>query len=183
MGSENHPVWTVYDKLRSARLSVKYYCRRLEFFERWNFTLELILLAAAPSSAVAALWFWDTAQGKLVWKYLGVVAALAALIKPLLALTKRIKEYESIISGYRVLEFDLMEIKTLIEQKQKYDAVLQSDFKRALLRERALVGKAPETREVVAIKRKCEEEVNQEMPASSFFVPQEISNADRKTNT
>ena len=181
MGSENHPVWTVYDKLRSARLNVKYYCCRLQSAERWNFALELVLLAAAPTSAIAGLWFWDTDPGKFVWKTLGVIAAFAALLKPLLGLTKKIKEYESIISGYRVLEFDLMEIKSLIEQKRKYDAALQADLKRALQRERTLVGKTPETREVASIKRKCEEEVNRELPVSSFFIPEDLANATRQT--
>ena len=36
-----HAVWTVYDKLRTARLNVKYYSRRLESIERTNFILEI----------------------------------------------------------------------------------------------------------------------------------------------
>jgi len=173
LGAETHPVWSVYDKYRTARLNVKYYSRRMELAERWNFALELVLLVTAPSSAVAGLWFWNADFGKIAWQYLGVIAAFAAVLKPFLALTKRIKEYESVLSGYRILEFDLMEIKSLIEQKQKYDAALQSEFKKALQRERTLVGKTPETRESQKIKSQCESEVLQELPASSFFVPQE----------
>ena len=173
MGAETHPVWSVYDKLRTARLNVKYYSRRMESVERWNFVIELVLLVTAPSSAVAGLWFWNTNIGKSAWQYLCVIAAFAAVLKPLLALTKRIKEYESVLSGYRFLEFDLMEIRSLIEQKQRYDAALQSEFKKALQRERTLVGKTPETRESQKIKSQCESEVLQELPAISFFVPQE----------
>lgn len=170
---EAHPVWTVYDKLRTARLNVKYYSRRLDLLERKNFYIELVLLATAPSSAIAGLWFWDTTYGRLVWQYLGVVAAVAAVLKPLLGLTKRIKEVESVLSGYRTLEFDLMEIRALIEQKQKYDAVLQAEFKKALQREKALAGTTPETRENQNVKRKCDLEVRQELPPESFFVPEE----------
>lgn len=172
MSTQSHPVWSVYDKLRTARLNVKYYSRRLESAERWNCGIECVLLVSAPSSAVAGLWFWDTDTGRVAWQYLGGIAAFAAVLKPLLAFTKRIKEYEGVLSGYRVLEFDLGEIKTLVEQKQKYDASLQAEFKKALQRERALVAKAPETRENQKVKVQCEDEVLRELPADSFFVPQ-----------
>lgn len=175
MSRESHPVWAVYDKLRTARLNVKYYSRRLQFFERLNFWFELVLLASAPSSAVAGLWFWNKPAGELVWQYFGVVAAIVALTKPLLMLPKKIKEFESILSGYRVLEYDLMEIKVLVEQSQKYDASLQSEFKKAMSREKALIGKTPETRENTQIKNLCEFEVLKELPAESFFVPEESS--------
>jgi len=173
MSRENHPVWTVYDRLRTARLNVKYYSRRLETIERTNFCIELVLLASAPTSAVAGLWFWEEPFGKIVWQYLGVVAALAALLKPLLSLPRKIKEFESVLAGYRMLEYDLMEIKVLVEQKKKYDAGMQSELKKALQREKTLVGKTPETRERVKIKQLCEAEVLQEFPKETFFVPEE----------
>jgi len=172
MSNESHPVWTVYDKLRTARLNVKYYSRRLSSIERENFVLELVLLSTAPSSAIAGLWFWDHPLGKVAWQYLGIVAAIAAVLKPLRHLSKRIKDFESVLSGYRILEYDLMEIKTLVEQKRKYDAPLQSEFRKALQREKTLVGKTPETRENVKVKIQCESEVLQELPKESFFVPE-----------
>jgi len=173
MKRETHPVWTVYDKLRSARLNVKYYSRRLENLERTNFWLELILLASAPSSAVAGLWFWESEYGNLIWKYFGVIAAVAAVVKPLLSLTKRIKEFEGVLAGYRMLEYDLMEIKSLIEQKQKYDSALQTELRKAIQREKLLVGKTPETSEKKKVKAICEVEVRNELPPDCFFVPEE----------
>nr|ART39865.1 J28 [uncultured bacterium] len=77
------------------------------------------------------------------------------------------------LAGYRILEYDLMEIKVLIEQKQKYDASLQNEFKKAMQREKTLIGKTPETREKIKIKDLCEAEVVQELPRESFFVPEE----------
>lgn len=173
MSRENHPVWAVYDKLRTARLNVKYYGRRLERIERINFGMELVLLASAPTSAIAGVWFWNEPFGKVVWQYFGIVAAIAALLKPLLSLPKKIKEFESVLSGYRMLEYDLMEIKVLVEQRHKYDAGLQSELKKALQREKTLVGKTPETRERVKLKQSCEAEVLEELPKESFFVPEE----------
>jgi hypothetical protein len=173
MGSADHPAWSVYDKLRTARLNVKYYARRLQTTERINFLIEFTLVATAPSSAIAGLWFWNTEAGKTAWQCLGVIAAIAAVSKPLLGLTKRIKDYEAVLSGYRTLEYDLREIQSLIEQKRKYDLPLQAEFRKSLQREKALIARTPETRENKRAKRACEEEVLRELPASSFFVPED----------
>jgi hypothetical protein len=170
---EQHAVWSVYDRLRSARLSVKYFCWKLERAERTSFWLDLLLLATAPASAVAGLWFWQTEIGRNVWQWLGLIAAVAAVVKPLLHLTKKIKDYESLVSGYRVLDFDLMELKGQIEQRNKYDAPLVAEFKRIQQRERALVSKNPESRENRKMKQLCVAEVDAELPAEAFFVPEE----------
>lgn len=172
MGRKNHPVWVVYDKLRTARLNVKYYCHRLTTLERYNFWIEFILFAAAPGSAIAGIWFFDTDQGKLAWKWLGVVAALAAALKPMLSLTTRIKNMEGIVVGYRTLEYDLLEIKSLIETRKKYDAKLQLEVTRAIARERVLVGKTPEAWINRKIKAICEAEVRRELPDDAFYVPE-----------
>lgn len=170
---ENHPVWGVYDRLRSARLNVKYYGRRLAAVERLNFAIELVLLITAPSSAIAGLWFWNTEIGRTAWQFLGVIAAIAAVLKPLLALPKKIKDYEGVLSGYRILEFDLREIRSMVEQKRKYDSALQKEFAKALQRERILVGKTPESRENAKVKAQCEQEVLEEFPVDSFYIPEE----------
>ncbi len=169
--SENHPVWSLYDKLRTARLNVKYYSRRLQDIESLNFWMEFILLASAPSSAIAGLWFFEQPLGKIVWQYFGIVAAIAAVTKPLMNLPKHIKEFEGVLSGYRILEYDLMEIKILVDQYQRYDAKLQTEFKKVLQREKMLVVKTPETLYKPKIKRVCEAEVLNELPVSLFFVP------------
>ena len=135
--------------------------------------LEFILLASAPTSAIAGLWFWKETYGELAWKFFGVVAAVAALLKPLLGLTKRIKNMESVIVGYKALEYDLMEIVSLIEQKRKYDAVQQADLKRAIAKEKTLVVQQVETRERKKVKAMCEAEVRRELPDDFFFVPEE----------
>jgi len=177
VSTETHPVWSVYDRLRTARLNHKYYCRRLERYERLNFWIEVVLLATAPSSAIGALWFWDSAIGSPIWKALATVAAIIVMIKPLLHIPSRIKDYESIICGYRALEFDLQELRTLIEQRQAYDHKLQTELRKILKREKALVTKGPEPREHAATLKKCQDEVLSELPVSSFFVPEDHINA------
>jgi len=167
----NHPVWDVYDLLRTARLNVKYYSHRLDQIEKQNFTLELIILCSAPTSAVAGLWFWEGEIGSVVWKWFGVIAAFAAIIKPLLSLTKKIKAFDSVLSGYKILEHDLSEIKIMISQKQKYDLPAQTEFKKALKRRGSLIGKDPETKHKCDLKKQCEREVLEELPSESFYIP------------
>jgi len=169
---KHHPVWTVYDKIRTARLNVKYYSRRLQVLERSSLTLDLILAIAAPTSTVAGLWFWQSESGRAIWQLLGIPAALAAVLKPVLGLTKRIKEYESVLAGYRTLEFDLCHIKSLVEQETAYTEPMRARLEDALERERALVTKNPETRENPTIKKTCEEEVLKELPPSCFLIPE-----------
>lgn len=175
MSSSDHPVWSVYDRLRSARLSVKYYACKLRQVERANFWLDFLLLASAPTSAIAGLWFWNLEWGQLIWKCFAIPTAVVAVAKPLLHLPKRMKDYEAVLSGYRILEFDLMEIKIGIEQKQRYDAQLQAEFKRVQQRERTLVGKTPEAQEDPKVRATCQAQVLKELPTDSFFVPEEKS--------
>ncbi len=69
-------------------------------------------------------------------------------------------------------EYDLVEIKDLIQQRGKYDSSMQADFRKAQQREKALVGKTPETRENRKVKKQCEAEVRQELPDDYFFIPE-----------
>jgi len=173
MNKMDHPVWEVYDLYRTARLNVKYYSELLHRTEIKNFVLELILLCSAPTSAVAGLWFWESPIGHEVWKYFGVIAAFAAVIKPLLGLPKKMKEYESLLSGYRTLEHDLQEVKSSIAHKRKYDQASQAEFKKAMKRKGVLVGKDPDAKENKKIKQACEKEVISELPSEAFYVPEE----------
>ena len=175
MGTENNPVWGVYDTLRTVRLNVKYYGYRLQALQRWNTAMEITLAVAAPSSAIAGLGFLKYDLGMLLWKALGAVAAVVAVLKPVLSLTKRIKEMEGVVSGYRGLDFDLLELKLAIEQKRRYDAPLVAQFNRAIQRLRALVtGTAAQTLPPIKrLSRRCQAEVLTELPEDRFFIPED----------
>ena len=171
MGTEQNPVWCVYDLLRTARLNVKYYSGKLYKVERNILLMDILLAITAPSSSVAGLWFWEDPIGKKTWQYLGAIAAFVAIIKPLLGLPKKLKEYEELRSGYRALEHDLYEIKEMIVHKGKYDKQLQDDYSKALKRKGVLVTKEPDNREDKKLKSKCVEQVNRELPVDLFYVP------------
>jgi len=82
-----HPVWDVYDLYRTARLNIKYYSHLLTHWKRLNTWLECSLLIFAPSSAIAGIFFWQTPCGAIVWKWLIVITAVIASIKPIIRIT------------------------------------------------------------------------------------------------
>jgi hypothetical protein len=167
----NSPVWSVYDLFRTARLNVKYYSARVQQLERLHFAIELIIAISAPSSAIAGLWFWNTATGNIAWKTLAIVAAVAAVVKPLLMLQKKLAAYNEVLSAYRGLDQDLFQIKEMIAQRRKYDKKLQQDFIKALKRKGALATKDPEAKHSKRLIKKLMDEVNEELPADQFVVP------------
>jgi hypothetical protein len=169
--TNTHPVWTLYDRLRTARLNVKYYGRLLLRLQRWNMGIE-ISLAVATSTSIGGLWIWEAGVGAIVWKLIAVPTAVMAVCKPLLALTKRIKEIESLVTGYRLLDFELMEIGTKVEQKKEFDSALRNQLNKVIQQEKTLISRAPEPRPSKKILKQCREEVEQELPVDSFYVPE-----------
>jgi hypothetical protein len=167
--SKEHPVWYVYNGYRTARLNVKYYSTRLHRIELMNKAMELCIAITAPGSGFAKL-FSDSVPPYL-WQVLLFTASVAAILKPVLKFQDKIKKYQSVLNGYRGLEYDLVEIKESISQKQAYDKKLQSDYIKALKRERDLEQDDPETTHDRALIIKCQAEVNRELPPEEFFVP------------
>jgi hypothetical protein len=169
---EKHPVWAVYDKLRTARLNVKYYSTRLDTHEQWNRCMEIVLLISAPSSAIAGIWFFKTDIGKYLWQILGVVSALVATVRPAFQMTRKIKAYEATIQAYRMLEYDLEMIRRKIEQRGTYDDKLKSEFLKAIERQKQADASSPERVINEKTRDRCTAAVLAEMPANSFFVPE-----------
>ncbi len=168
---DHHPVWIVYDKLRTVRLNVKYYSRRLSYIERTNTVIEII--TSVPTSAISGFLLWEHGVGKMIWGIFVGIALLIAVIKHTLKLTEKIKAYGIVLSLYDIMEYDLRQIKDLIQQHKKYDEVLQYDFGKIVEREKILVGKSPETRAWKWLKNICEAEVLIEFPTSQFYIPKE----------
>lgn len=137
MSQHEQAFWNAYDKLRTARSSAKYYGCQLEQAEIMLLPFKL----SAPTSGISGLWLWNSCPGKITWQWFGVIGALTSIGNAAYATNKKIKLCDSVLEGYRTLEYDFMEIKSVIEQKGKYDKTLQNDFKRAHQREKSLVGR------------------------------------------
>lgn len=169
--TKDHPVWDVYDELRTARLNVKYYGCLLSSLQTRNTILE-ISLAATASSSVAGLWFWGTSAGAETWKFLTAVTAILAVAQPFLRFTDKIRSYEEVLTGYRTLEHDLLALKIDIKQQGAYTEAHKEKLSEALDRKGALVAKTPKPKASKRLAKKCRVEIDAELPASQFFIPE-----------
>ncbi len=122
-----HPVWDIYDEYRTARLNVKINEYQLAIFKRYNFGIEFIL-ALTASSSVASFWFWQSATGQIAWKFLSIITAILAVLKPMLNLSGKIQKYSEILTDFKSLEHDFHKLTILINQQQKYDIEFKDQF-------------------------------------------------------
>jgi hypothetical protein len=171
--TDNHPVWCVYNTLRTARLNYKYYSFKLRKAEFKLFWMDFLLTITVPSSAVAGLFFWENPVGIKVWKSLCVISAFIAIIKPMSGILKKRNAYQELKSGYKTIDFDLYAITNKINHEKAYSKQLQSEYQQVTDRMRSLVIKDPDSQEDKLLIEKFEKEVNTELPPSSFYIPEE----------
>lgn len=55
MSTKDHPVWSVYDELRTARLNVKYLQREIAVIEGWNKLQEIVAAVGGGGPGVAGI--------------------------------------------------------------------------------------------------------------------------------
>ncbi|NKF26569.1 hypothetical protein HER21_08895 [Pseudomonas sp. BGM005] len=176
MSTQDHPVWDVYDLLRTARLNQLYYGRRLLTFERRNFWAEIAVASTSSTSAIGAFAFWKTTAGQPYWQFFLAVAAVVAIAKPFLNYAKKIKSYEELLIAYRLIAYDLRDLRLDISQARGYEKVHQARFKAIKERLRTFVDKSPERVEMAAVKKICEQQVLSELPNHHFYIPGALSN-------
>lgn len=169
--TDRHPVWDLYDNLRTARLNALYYECRLGTLLSWNWFCDMALATAAAAAAVVALWFWRDPIGAQAWRGLSIVAAVCALLKFSLDLTERIRTLESLRSRYRVLEHELRRMKHAVDISLQYGPVEQARLRHLLDAQRALVDDEPESQPVERVRRRCHAMVDDEFPVEAFYVP------------
>jgi hypothetical protein len=171
--ANNNQIWDIYDNYRTARLNVKYYGSRLDHLEKWNIWLDILVAIAAPSSVISGLFFLKTDAGLVVWQIISAIAAIAGFIKPFLKLGHKIKFYEQTLSGYRSLEYDLYEIILKIRNEDSYSAASNKMFESAMKKMKTLATNPPENTQNKKLIQKLYDEVSQEIPSSSLYVPEE----------
>jgi hypothetical protein len=176
----DHPLWDVYDLLRTASLNVKYHSAIVRRLQAVNTSMEVTLALVAPSSAIAGLWLWKTNAGTYAWKVLAVLAAVVALLKPLLKLADRIRRGEESVTGYRSLYHDLETIGILARERDAYDEELRARFHEALQKKKQLLTQEPVLAIDKVLRAACQREVIEELPTRGFYLPRRTDNAKRK---
>ncbi len=167
---ENHPIWDVHDQHRTARLNVKYYCRKLKHLENRDRGIDVISAVTTPS-AVAGLAFWQDGNGKLIWGLIGALTSILATTKPFLRYSDRIRKLEEVIADYRRIEHNLSLINTEARETNEYSDRLKIRFKQIMEDYGKVKEKMPKTDDNKVLLKKCSEEVIKELPASYYFVP------------
>ncbi len=170
--SENHPIWDVHDMHRTARLNIKYYCRKLNYIDNWDKSIDIASAITTPA-AVAGLTFWQEGYGKLIWAIIGALTSMLSIAKLFLKLSDKIRKMEEIIGDYRRIEHDLYLINVEAKEKNVYDDALKHRFKNVLEDLKKVKEKLPQDALDKKLRDKCNEEVIQELPASHYFVPLE----------
>lgn len=173
MARENHPVWDVYDLLRTSRLNELYYGKKLQNMERLNLGIEVCIALVSSSSAVVGLAVWKTTVGNPLWQILLTAAAILTIIKPFLGFPKKIKAYEELLAGYRLLTHELRDLRMDISQSREYTSTHQARCKRIKERIRDYVAKNPERVESPKLKAICTQRVLDEIPNTGLFIPGE----------
>jgi hypothetical protein len=92
-------VWDAYDMYRILRMNMKYYGWRLSLFQRWNMFVEIVL-AVSASSTVVAMFKSGTGHGQILVPTLALLSAALSVMKPILALPKRIERCSKLWVGY-----------------------------------------------------------------------------------
>ena len=159
----------LYDLYRNALMNEKYFGNRLEFYRRANRAIE-ILLAITASGAVGSWAVWDTTLGTYVWKALGALSAILAIVKPIIQLSKQVELHSKVYIGYCSLYFDLKSLVNEIQRTHTFTKELRRDQRQASDRYRhlALQVDFPPKRKLLL---KCWEEVNRQIPPRDLWMP------------
>jgi hypothetical protein len=171
--NKNHPVYEVYDCLRTERLNVKFYSYNLKFYERCNFWMEVILALTVSSSAFAGLAVWNFQYGKICWLVLTIISTILAVMKPLLNWSDKIKLLNEMASSHKVSFHDIKGLVDAIKRNRKYDIDLQNRYQGLWAVIREISSKSPNEEPSKKLLERFQDEINVEIPTSSFFIPEE----------
>lgn len=169
----NHPVWNIYDLLKTARLNVLYYEYKLHSTENMMLTMQIILAAAVPSSAIAGFKIWDFGLGQYSWEIFVSFSTFVAFIQPFLGLPKKSKIYSGLVDSYKILYYDLQDIRQKIEEDKIYNTQHKKLFKAAKERRKKLEVRETGIKLNKRLQKKCQAAVKKELPGKKFYLPKE----------
>ena len=170
---DRHTMWEIYNLWRTAKLNTKYFAHVLSIRMFWAKAMEITIAVTAPTSAVAALWFWGTCFGSVLWKVLLIIASVCSLLKPILDLPKKSGEIQKTLSGYKLLCHDLEALIIKVRQRSKFDKELMSEFQEINTRKRVLVAEDPLIKTNRKLAQKFYNEVNFELKDYDFYIPED----------
>lgn len=191
----DHPVWEVYNLLRTVRLNELYYASKLRALKRRHFGLEVATAAAAPAAAAIAgllgrsdaKWLPDSAQAAIApymgwvlvaWIGLTLLASVLALVRPISRLSESIATVGGCHVEYRSIRTTLAELRSEIQHQRTYDAELKSWFRHARRQVTIACEHEPMDTTDTKLAKRLQEQVNHELPMDGFYEPPEERSND-----
>lgn len=180
--TNQNPIWLAHDEFKTARLNVYYYQYQISRLKLLKLIFDIVA-ALSTSSIVAGLWFWQTSIGNVAWKAIGALAAVMVVIVPIFNISNRIKQKSEIYSGWCLIDDGFKKLEILIKEQNQYNDEMKNRFHQLLDMESDIKQKEEPEKVNKKIQRKCYEQVNIELTAESFFVPEEKQMSQEKEAT
>lgn len=168
--SLNAQLQVVYNLYRTALLNCKYYADRLVTLQKWNTIFE-IALVIGTSGTIGTWAIWKSDFGGYVWPIIGGIAAVLAITKPVVQLSRRIEQYSKLWANYSGLFYDLDLLVSEISATRTLTPETLKSFSAAQERYKGLALREEDPRPVEKLRRKYYEEVNREIPPDRLWVP------------
>jgi hypothetical protein len=161
----------IYDAYRDAALYRLYYGLKLARYRQLNFWVEIaIAISATGSGGIAGLAVWGTIAGSYAWLVISGLAAVLALIKPVLQLGGRIENYTKLYAGYTNIFLELKDTVEDIAVEHGISDKTREGYvgSRQLLRELAPLADPSRSQRLM---KKLHDHINREIPPESLWVP------------
>jgi hypothetical protein len=153
----------IYTNYRLAAMSREYYACRLSRFKQWNLGFEIVLAIGASSSAVAVWYIWKAQVGQLIWALISGLAAVLAILKPILRLPDAIERYSKLHVGYTELAYDYQMVVDEIKAHGGISHEMQEALTSAETRMKKLTM-ADDPKPSERLLRKCQNSVKRVVP-------------------
>lgn len=167
---EHHPIWPLYDEMRTARLNKKVLELDIRRLARRILWIEIVI-GVTTSSSIGGLWFLQAVWVAWLWKGLGVVAVFMMVLKPILKYQEEKEGNEALLVAYGLFEDQLAAIGREVQTRQAYDTELKARFCRTMETKQTLIESAQGSRVPRKELERLEDQVEQAMPAARFYLP------------
>jgi hypothetical protein len=133
--------------------------------------MELAIAIAAASSGVSGWAIWGQEKWHVAWSVFAGTAALLAVIKPFLPLTKNIERYSKLWGGHNSNFLALKNIVQRISIDQDLSKVIQDDFER-INNQHIEMAKDDDPKPSKRLITKFMREVEIQIPPNQLWCPQ-----------
>jgi len=171
----NHAVGilrNIHREFRTALLNRKYYGCRLDWYQKVNRWLEIIIAlgtTTATGTGIASFAIWKDGAGVIVWGVVSGLSILLSTLKPIIDLPKQIERYSKLSGAYSKIFESFRVIEQEFEEGGLTSAHVEK-FKQLRDQLVELAADDDQKPDTDLIKR-LEGEVNREIPVSSLWMP------------